>query len=192
MARRLAVGLLVVACAWGCGPGAAPNRSDAGSDFRATATVRDLMRSVVEPAALGLWGAVGTISNAEGTVTLEPRTEAEWAAVRQHAIALVESTNLLLIRGRHVAEAGADTLRADEADPNAELPPSEIEVRMVENWPAWTALVHALHDASIAVLDTVDRQDPAGLETTGSDLDAACESCHLTFWYPPPAAASTP
>jgi len=143
------------------------------------------MQSVVEPSAQGLWEAVGTISNAEGTVNLEPRTDEEWAAVRRHGIALVESTNLLLVPGRHVAPPDSQTLRADEADPGSELSPAEIEERVLANWDSWTTMVHALHDAAMAVLKTVDAKDPAGLETTGSDLDAVCEACHTTFWYPP-------
>jgi cytochrome c556 len=106
--------------------------------------------------------------------------------VRRHAIALVESTNLLLIPGRHIATAGAQALRADEADPGAELAPAEIEKRVLANWPAWTTMAHALHDSAMTVLAAVDKKDAAALETTGSDLDGVCESCHLTFWYPPP------
>lgn len=167
----------------GCQP--APDPTPRETPFRATATVRELMQSVVAPSAQGLWDAVGTISNASGTFNLEPRTDAEWAAVRQHAVALVESTNLLLIPGRHVAAPESQTLKADEAEPGTELAPAEIEKRVVANWPAWTAMTHALHDSAMAVLATVDRKDAQGLETTGSDLDAVCETCHLTFWYPP-------
>ena len=167
------------------GPAPAPNESP----YRATATIRDLMQSVVAPSAQGMWDAVGTISNAKGTVNLEPKTDAEWAAVRRHAIALVESTNLLLVPGRHIAPAEATTLRADDADPGAELAPAEIEKRVLANWPAWTAMAHALHDSAMSMLKTIDQKDARGLETTGSDLDGVCESCHLTFWYPPPAAA---
>lgn len=162
------------------------------SPYRATATVREIMQSVVAPSAEGLWTAVGTISNARGTVTLEPKTDAEWAAVRRHAVALVESTNLLLIPGRHIATADAQVLRAEEADPGAELPPAEIERRVLANWPAWTAMAHALHDSAMTVLETVNKKDAAGLETTGSDLDAVCETCHLTFWYPPQQAVPAP
>ena len=161
----------------------------AASPYRATATVRDLMQSVVAPSAQGMWDAVGTISNPKGTVNLEPKTDAEWAAVRRHAIALVESTNLLVIPGRHIAPPDATTLRADDADPGAELPPAEIEKRVLANWPAWTAMAHALHDSAMSMLKTIDTKDARGLETTGSDLDGVCESCHLTFWYPPRPAA---
>src|SRR5262245_57358406 len=75
--------------------------------FRATSTVREVMQSVVAPSAQGLWDSVGRISDAKGTVDLAPHTDAEWAAVRRHAVTLIESSNLLLIRGRHVAPEGA-------------------------------------------------------------------------------------
>jgi hypothetical protein len=153
------------------------------------------MQSVVAPSAQGLWEAVGTISNAKGTVHLEPKTDAEWAAVRRNAITLLESANLLLVPGRRIAPAGAETLRAEEADPGAELPPAEIEKRVLANWQTWTAMTHALNDSAMTILKAVDAKDARGLETTGSDLDAVCESCHLTFWYPPqeaPAAPSKP
>lgn len=147
------------------------------------------MQSLVAPSAEGLWNSVGTISTPKETVTLEPRTPEEWAAVRRHAVALVESTNLLHVSGRRVAPAGSQVNKADDAVPGSELPPSEIEMRIASNWPAWTAMAHALHDAGMTVLAEIDKKDVAGLERTGSDLDAVCENCHLTFWYPPPAPA---
>src|SRR5690349_9000814 len=85
------------------------------SQFRPSATVRELMQSLVAPSAQGIWDSVGTISNAKGTVNLEPRTDAEWAAVRRHAVALMESTNLLLIPGRHIAPAGSQVNKAEDA-----------------------------------------------------------------------------
>ena len=160
------------------------------SSYRATSTVRDIMQSVVAPSAQGLWDSVGTISDARGTFNLEPKTDADWAAVRRHAVALVESTNLLVIPGRHVAHAAAETLKADDADPGSELPPAEIEKRVSASWPAWVAMAHALHDSATSMLDAIDKKDVASLESRGSDLDAVCETCHLAFWYPPrPKAA---
>jgi len=146
------------------------------------------MQSLVAPSAQGLWDAVGTVSNAKGTVNLEPRTNEDWAAVRRHAVALIESTNLLLIPGRRIAPAGAETLRVDDADPGAELPPAEIERRVNTNWAIWTGMALALHDAASSVLTTIDKKDAAGLLSTGSDLDGICENCHLAFWYPPKPA----
>lgn len=146
------------------------------------------MQSLVAPSAQALWDSVGRISDAKGTVDLAPKTDEDWAAVRRHAVALIESTNLLMMSGRHVAPEGAATLKAEDADPGAELHPAEIEKRITANGPAWTGMALALHDAGKAMLKTIDARDVGGLESTGSTLDAVCENCHLAFWYPPKAA----
>jgi len=156
--------------------------------FRATSTIRELMQSMVAPSAQGLWDSVGRISDAKGTRDLEPRTPEEWAAVRRHAISLMESTNLLLIPGRHVARDGEQTLKADDAVPGSELPPAEIEKRINATWAAWTAMAQNLHGTAGSMLDAIDKKDVARLESIGSDLDGVCESCHLAFWYPQPRA----
>jgi len=174
--------------------GSAGCREQSGKDtpmapsFRATSSIREIMQSVVAPSAQGLWDAVGTVSNAQGTVDLAPKTNEDWTALRRHAVTLVESTNLLQIPGRHIAPAGAETLKADDAEPGAELHPDEIERRVAANWPAWTAMALALHGAATNMLDTIDRKDVAALERTGSELDGICENCHLAFWYPPKQA----
>ena len=180
----LASGLLAAIAAVACRSEPAPTPA-AVPPYRTTSSVREIMQSVVAPSAQGLWESVGTISNSRGTVHLAPKTDEEWARVRRHAVTLVESTTLLMIPGRHIAQGGAATLKAEEADPGAELGPAEIEKRVSANWGAWTSMALALHDAATAVLKTVDARDVAGLETTGSDLDGVCETCHLTFWYPP-------
>ena len=156
----------------------------ADSPFQATSTIRELMQSMVAPSAQGLWDSVGRVSDAKGTRDLEPRSDEEWAAVRRHAVSLMESTNLLLIPGRHVAREGQQTLKADDALPGSELPPSEIEKLLNHNWAAWTAMTQNLHRSAESMLDAIDKKDVARLESSGSDLDGVCESCHLTFWYP--------
>ena len=167
-------------------PAAAPAAAD--PPFRATSTIREVMQSMVAPSAQGLWDSVGRVSDAKGTRDLEPRSDEEWAAVRHHAVALMETTNLLLIPGRHVAREGQQTLKADDAAPGTELPPSEIEKRINQNWTTWIAMVHTLHGAATSMLDAIDKKDVARLESNGSDLDGVCESCHLIFWYPQPPA----
>ena len=74
--------------------------------FRPTATVKDIMTSIVDPEADVLWNSVATIVSLTGTEEREPRTDEEWAAVRRSAIQLVEATNLLRIPGRLVARHG--------------------------------------------------------------------------------------
>jgi len=164
---------------------AAPTPPAVSSPFLATSSIRELMQSMVAPSAQGLWDAVGRVSDAKGTRDIEPKTDEEWAAVRRHAVSLMESTNLLMIQGRHVARAGEQTNKADDADPGAELPPAAIEKRINEEWAVWLGMAQALRTSAASMLDAVDRKDAARLESTGSDLDGVCETCHLTFWYPP-------
>lgn len=186
---RVIVVLGVIALSAGCqAPPATPAPAPADPPFRATSTIRELMQSMVAPSAQGLWDSVGRVSDAKGTRDLEPRSDEEWAAVRRHAVSLMESTNLLLIRGRHVARDGQQTLKADEAVPGSELPPAEIEKRINQSWVLWTAMAHTLHQSAASMLDAIDKKDVARLESTGSDLDGVCEACHLTFWYPQPRA----
>ena len=156
----------------------------AGPPFRATSTIRELMQSMIAPSAQGLWDSVGRVSDAKGTRDIEPRSDEEWAAVRRHAVSLMESTNLLLIPGRHVAREGEQTLKAEDADPGAELPPAKIEKLVNQNWVAWTAMAQSLQGSAASMLDAIDKKDVARLESSGSDLDGVCEACHVAFWYP--------
>ena len=183
MRRAQVLAAIMLVASAGCQAPPAPETAE--SPYRASSTVREVMQSVVAPSAQGLWDSVGRISNAKGTFDLAPKTDADWAAVRRHAVTLVESTNLLLMPGRHVAHVDATTNKVEEADPGAELHPAEIEKRMTANWGTWRAMAYALNDSATNILKAIDRKDVAGLETTGSDLDAVCENCHLAFWYPP-------
>ena len=63
--------------------------------YRPVADVKQLMASVVEPAAEVYWDAVGTIIDANGITEIEPTTTEEWDAVRNAAYVVAESGNLL-------------------------------------------------------------------------------------------------
>ena len=64
------------------------------------------MHAMVEPSAYVLWDSVAQIVSASGTEIRAPETDEEWDVVRHGAIALRESTNLVLIQGRPVAYPG--------------------------------------------------------------------------------------
>ena len=74
--------------------------------FRPVADVKQLMASVVEPAAEVYWDAVGTIIDANGVTEIEPTTTEEWDAVRNAAYVVAESGNLLMMSNR--AKDGGD------------------------------------------------------------------------------------
>src|SRR5262245_22880282 len=80
-------------------------QSQPQTEYRTTATVKDIMDSVVDPGADFIWDSVETVVSAKGVEEKAPHTDEEWKEVRRHAVMLLEATNLLQIPGRHVAKA---------------------------------------------------------------------------------------
>ncbi len=155
----------------------------APSDYRPTATVKDIMLSIIDPEADVLWNAVATIISATGTEEREPKTDEEWAAVRRSAIQLVEATNLLRVPGRHVARPGEKS-----ENPRIELQPETIQKLITEDPATWTRMVNALHDAAVPALNATNARSAQGLFDAGEHIEKACESCHQQYWYPPKEA----
>ena len=56
--------------------------------FNSPLTTLELMEWVLDPAADGVWGAVGWISNSEGDKEFYPKTQEEWDVVRNSAATL--------------------------------------------------------------------------------------------------------
>jgi hypothetical protein len=48
----------------------------------------------------------------------------------------------------------------------------------------WNATIEALRNVGLEVLEIVKRKDPKELWDAADNLDQACESCHVAFWYP--------
>jgi cytochrome c556 len=149
------------------------------AEYRPTATIKDIMDSMVDPGSDYIWDAVETTVSAKGVEEKAPHTDEEWKEVRRHAIMLIEATNLLQIPGRHVAQAGE---KAD--DPKVELAPEQIEDMINKDRAAWIKFAHGLHDASIEALKAADAKDKDKLLEIGNGIDEACEKCHLQYWYP--------
>jgi cytochrome c556 len=149
------------------------------SPLRPTATVKDIMDSMVDPSADALWESVETLVNAKGTTERRPSTDEEWAALHRRAVELVEATNLLLMEGRHVAKPGE---KAENKD--VELSPEEIEAIINQDRKSWTEFAHKLHDAALPALRAVENRNADALLDAGGDIDTACENCHLKYWYP--------
>ena len=146
---------------------------------RPAATVEDLMRTMIDPAADAVWDAVVTEVTPDGVVEIRPRTAGDWTRLRRHAVTLAESANLLLVEGRRVA---APESRSEL--PGIDLHPDAIEELLAEDWDSWAAAARDLGDTSVVVLDAVDARDVDALLASGAELDLACERCHARYWYP--------
>jgi hypothetical protein len=164
------------------GPAAATGVSPApigASEFRPTATIKDIMDSVVDPSSDFLWESVATIVTKAGTEERRPRTPEQWKEVRRRAIALIEGTNLLIMDGRLVAHKGEQS-----ENPGIELGPDEIKAVIDSDRASFIKFAHGLHDAGMKALAAIDKKDVDGLSDAGEAIDEACEQCHLKYWYP--------
>ena len=178
-AMSLSLGLAIFAVALIAGCKAAPPPPPPAPEVRPTATIREVMDSMVDPSADVLWESVATIVNEKGIEDRRPRTDDEWAHVKRSAVTLVEATNLLLID----RPAG----RADEvsANPNIELSPAEIDALRAKDPETWKTFLKALYDSAIPALNAINAKDADALLNAGEGIDVACENCHLHYWYPP-------
>ncbi len=159
--------------------GGAPNPASE-AEFRPTATVKDIMDSMVDPSADFVWASVATVVDADGEHEKFPQTDEEWKDVRRRVITILEATNLLLVPGRHIAKPGEKA-----EDPKIELAPEAIEALVNQDRPSWIRLAHGLHDAASEALAAADARSTESIMTAGEKLDRACENCHQKYWYPP-------
>lgn len=164
----------------GCGTRGNPTaetENTAGTSYQPVASIKELMDSTVDPAADGVWDAVGIVSSASGVAKHEPRTDEEWHEVRRHAMTLIESMNLVMMPGRRAVPPGTK-------GGLGELEPQQIDATIKANRPEFDSFAGATRDSAIEALKAIDRKDPAALTRIGGDIDQRCEACHVTFWYP--------
>lgn len=143
------------------------------------ATVQEIMLSVVDPNVDPIWNAVSTTVTKDGVEEKAPATDAEWATLRQHAIVLIETANLLQIPGRQVAVAGASTsIHPVEQDPKA------IEQLIRDHQTDFAQKALGLQEAAKVALLAIDEKSPDALLKAGEGIEHACEACHAAYWYP--------
>lgn len=155
-----------------------PAPSATEGPFRLTASIRELMDSEVDPAADFIWASVASISTVAGLEERQPRTDEEWLEVRRRAITLIEATNLLVMNGRQVSA------KYEPASGAGELDTDQVQQKIDANRPAFVALAQRLQDTGLQTLAAIDAKNPLALFELGGTIDEACESCHVTFWYP--------
>ena len=182
--------LALIGACQGQSPAPAVSPASPEPTYLPTATIKDLMLSMVDPSADVVWLSVTTIVDEKGLKETMPKTDEEWKKIRHGAIALAEAANLLKMPGRRVAQPGekSDT-------PGVELEPEEMDVLIAKDRAAWHERATHLHDAAIDVIGAIDARDGNKVFELGEQIEEACENCHKQYWYPneviPPVPADT-
>lgn len=145
MKQTIALVALAVSAiaAAGCGSSAPP--------FKPVADTKLLMQAVVDPSADEIWESVRTIITRDGTEEIRPHSNEEWTAIRNHAVALAESGNLLMMVPR--AKDGGE----------------------------WMKRSQELIDTSERAIRAADAKNADELFTIGGDIYEACSNCHRQY-----------
>jgi hypothetical protein len=150
-------------------------------DLTPVVSVKELMRDMIDPASDFVFDAVGTVLTKGKRIEKIPKTDADWERIRIGAVTMAEGAYLLKIP-RPFAPAGDENNSAG-AEP-AELSPSQIKAKLLADPVLWNAKIEALRNVGLEVMEIVKRKDVNELWDAGENLDQACESCHLEYWYP--------
>jgi hypothetical protein len=119
--------------------------------YKPVADNKLLMQAVTDPNAYIVWDAVKTIETRDGTQEIRPKTDAEWIAVRNAAVAVAESGNLLMM------------------------------VPRARNGGEWMQLSQDMITAGEAAVKAADAKNADKLFTVGGDLYESCSNCHRKY-----------
>lgn len=134
------------------------SRSGGGGQFDTTLSTQQVMKHVIDPAAIALWGRAGTMETENGTVYLTPETEEDWAAAEHEAAIVAEGGNLLLLPGRGLKLAASDN--------------------------GWARYARDLTRAALAVKAATVERDADRMFKAGADLYQVCTDCHEKYYGP--------
>ena len=176
--------LLVISAAACSSSNSAPVSSPAArlwGDMKPIVSVKELMDLMIDPASDYVFDAIGTIITTEKTTEIQPRTEDDWRRLQIGAVTMAEGAYLLKVPRRFAPVGDENNSSGPDAE---ELSPAQITAKLEKDPVLWNAKIEALRNASLEVLEIVKKKDVNALWGACDDLDAACENCHLEFWYP--------
>jgi hypothetical protein len=119
--------------------------------FKPVVDNKTLMDAVIEKQANIVWESVGTFITADGIEERRPQNDQDWKNVKDAAVNITESANLLLMAPR--LQAG-------------------------EQWTQFTKELIAQGERMIAA---ADKKSPDDVFNVGADLYDACVNCHTNY-----------
>jgi len=146
-----------------------------------TLTVKELMEHIIDPTADVVFDAAVVDVTAKGIVETKPLTDDDWLKVERAGLLLAESMNLLKMP-RQMAPKIQTTQPHKGAEP--ELPPEQIQAKIDQDRALWNKYADGLREAALGSVKVARMRDFETLFTAGSEIDKACEACHLEYWYP--------
>jgi hypothetical protein len=119
--------------------------------FKLVSDTKTLMDSVIEKQANVVWESVGEIATLEGVEERRPKTEEDWKNIKDAAVTITESANLLMM--------------SPHAKDNEE----------------WMAASAGLIEQGQRMISAIERKNPQGVFDIGADMYEACVRCHRQY-----------
>jgi hypothetical protein len=162
-------------------PPVSPAPAALWGEMKPVVSVKELMRDMIDPASDYIFDAVKVEYTHGKMVERTPKTDEEWDKIRAGAVTLAEGIYLLKVP-RPFAPAGDEN---NSAGPEpSELSPAQIKAKRDADPVLWDAKIEALRNVGLEVLEIVKKRNAEELWEAGDNLDQACESCHIQYWYP--------
>jgi cytochrome c556 len=150
-------------------------------DMKPVVSVKELMRDMIDPIADNIFDSIAIVDTPHGTAQRVPKTDEDWDKIRIGAVTLAEGAYLLKVQ-RPFAPAGDDKTKSPVE--GEELAPAQIQAKVEKDPVLWNAKIEALRNVGLEVMEIVRTRKVDELWDASDNLDAACESCHVQFWYP--------
>ena len=115
------------------------------------ASVKQIMQGIVGPAAKVVFESVSTTVTEAGIDDRFPRSDAEWEAVGNSAVALAEAGNLMMMEGRAV----------DKGE--------------------WIKMSQAMIDAAKVALKATQAKSKEDVLSSGDAINQSCDNCHRRY-----------
>ena len=150
-------------------------------EMKPVVSVKEFMRYLLDPASDYIFDAVKVVTTKNGTVERVPKTDEDWEKLRIGAVTIAEGVYLLKV-ARPFAPPGDEN---NSTGPDAtELSPAQIKAKLDADPVLWNAKIEALRNVGLEVLEIAKTKKTAELWEASYNLDQACESCHVQYWYP--------
>jgi hypothetical protein len=119
--------------------------------FDTSIPLKDFMQRVLDPQTDIVWSAGGVVVDFKGEHDLSPKTDEEWAKIRDAATAMAEGGNVLQLPG--YAREGA----------------------------TWGRQSQAITRLGLEAMKAADAKDKDAMLRIGGDIHDACEECHRVY-----------
>jgi cytochrome c556 len=141
--------------------------------------VRREMQQHVNPAMLSIWDVTNNAVGDDGGIDAAQMDDEKWAQVAAGADRLSIAGQDMALASAYLAAAPGNTEVGD-----GETPMAKIQGYLDADPKGFAEAARGLADHAERLASAARSKDAVTAGALVSEMDAVCESCHATYWYP--------